>query len=243
MKKIIIVGASSGIGYALAEALASRGVPVGLAARRTHRLEELKKRYPGNVSYISMDITRPTAVERLNLLIEETGGMDIYIHVAGIGNLNPELDPEKEVNVIDTNVVGFARMTSAAYRYFRNLGKPGQIAAVTSVAGTKGMGAMTAYSASKAFDRQYLVALEQLAHMEKVDVSFTDLRPGWVRTPLVEPDKEYPMEMTVEEVLPQVLRAIVKKKRVATIDWRWALLCAGWQLLPDALWTKMEYKV
>lgn len=243
MKKIVIVGASSGIGYALAETLASRGVRVGLAARHTTNLRKLKDQYPDTVEYESIDITHHDGGAKLNELIEKLGGMDIYIHVAGVLDENPELDPEREVAVVNTNACGFARMVSSAYRYFKDKGMKGQIAAITSVAGTKGIGSLAAYSASKKFDQCYLVALEQLAHEEGVDVAFTDIRPGWVRTPLVSADKKYPMEMTVEYVLPYILKAIVKKERVAVVDWRWSALVAGWRTIPNAVWTRMKVTI
>ena len=77
------MGASSGIGYAVAEALASRGVRVGLAARHTEPMHRLQQKYPEFVEYIDIDVTKPQAPDRLKLLIERTGGMDIYFHVAG----------------------------------------------------------------------------------------------------------------------------------------------------------------
>ena len=78
MKKVIIMGASSGIGLHCAEALASRGVKVGVAARHTAPLEALKERYPDFVEYMSIDVTKTDAVRRLEDLISLTGGMDIY---------------------------------------------------------------------------------------------------------------------------------------------------------------------
>ena len=243
MKKVLIVGASSGLGYATAEALASRNVKVGVAARHTDRLEELKKKYPDYVEYAKIDITKEDAVEQLHRLIDRLGGMDIYFHVAGVLKENPSLYPEREVETLNTNVVGFARMVSAAYRYFRDHGVKGQIAAITSVAGTKGIGRMSAYSASKSFDQAYLVALEQLANAEGVEVSFTDIRPGWVMTPLLEEGRKYPMAMQTEEVVPQIIKAIVRKRRVAVIDCRWAALVALWRLLPNCLWTRLDIPV
>ncbi len=259
------MGASSGIGYAVAEALASRGVKVGLAARHTKNLLELKEKYPDFVEYLSIDVTHNDAPAKLFKLAEMTGGMDIYFHVAGIGcdntDLklaemtggmdiyfhvagigcdNTDLDPAREVEIVNTNASGFARMVSSAYRYFCENGKKGHIAAVTSVAGTKGIGNLSAYSASKKFDQTYLVALEQLAHMENMDIKFTDIRPGWVRTPLIDEDKKYPMEMTVEEVLPMVIKAIVRRKRVAIIDGRWNALAKVWSRIPDNVWVKMN---
>lgn len=243
MKRVIIMGASSGIGLGLAEALASRGVPVGLAARHIKKFEELQQKYPDKITFEKIDITHHNAPELLRTLIDNLGGMDIYIHVAGIGCENLTLDPETEVRILNTNVCGFSRMLSAAYRYFRSEEKPGQIAAITSVAGTNGMGRLSAYSASKKFDQTYMVALEQLANNEHAGISFTDIRPGWVDTPLLLPDHKYPMEMTVEYVVPRIIRAIVRKERVAVIDWRWNLVVGAWRCIPNAIWTRIGMKI
>lgn len=243
MKKVVIMGASSGIGLAVAKAFASRGVRVGLAARHTGTLSDLKNTYPEFVEYASIDVTRPEAPEQLYELAERIGGMDIYFHVSGVGYENLTLDPEGEAKIINTNAVGFARMTSAAYRYFREKGISGQIAAVTSVAGTKGIGRLSAYSASKKCAQTYLVALEQLANAEKAGITFTDIRPGWIRTPLLLPDTRYPLEMDLEQALPLIIKAIVRKKRVAYIDSRWGAIARVWSRVPDRLWVKTDIKI
>lgn len=243
MKKILIMGASSGIGLAVAEALASRGVKTGLAARHTTALRALKEKYPDFIEYESIDVTHNDAPKKMEELIDKLGGMDIYFHVAGIGYANKTLDPHREAEMIATNAAGFARMVSAAYGYFRDNKRKGQIVAVTSVAGTNGIGEMAAYSASKKCAQTYLVALEQLANSEKVDITFTDIRPGWIRTPLLDADKEYPMEMTLEYVVPQVIKAIVKHPRVAYIDARWGALCSAWKAIPDTIWTRMNIAI
>ena len=234
------MGASSGIGLAVAEALASRGVKIGLAARHTTSLRALKEKYPDCVEYESIDINHNDGPKKLEELIDKMGGMDIYFHVAGIGYSNPTLDPHREAEVIATNAAGFARMVSAAYCYFRDNARKGQIVALTSVAGTNGIGEMAAYSASKKCAQTYLVALEQLARKEKVDITFTDIRPGWIRTPLLDEGKSYPMEMTLEYVVPLIIRAIVKHPRVEYIDARWGALCKAWKAIPDAIWTRMS---
>lgn len=241
MKKIIIMGASSGIGLELARMLVSRGVRVGLAARHTEVLHRLKQEYPDCVEYMSIDINHRDAVSKLHELIERLGGMDIYVHVSGVLRENADLDPQTEVEVVNTNACGFARMLSGVYTYYKEHGKAGQIAAITSVAGTKGIGDMAAYSASKAFDQSYIVALEQLAHKEGVNVCFTDIRPGWVRTPLLNESRQYMMEMEVEDVARQVLKAIVRRQRVAVIDRRWRLLVSAWRCIPDRVWVRINY--
>lgn len=240
MKKVVIMGASSGMGYGVAEALASRGVKVGIAARHTKPMEDLKKKYPEYVEYAKIDITKPDAVSKLSDLIDELGGMDIYFHVAGIYDENLYLDPEKDVAVANTNCCGFARMLCAAYRYFRTNKKKGHIAAITSVAGTKGIGRLTAYSSSKKFGQWYLDALEQLSNAEKSGITFTDIRPGWVRTPLENPDRDYPMNMTVDYVVPKIIKAIVRKYRVAVVDWRWNIFTGIWRSIPNAIWTHIN---
>lgn len=240
MKRVVIMGASSGIGLAVAEALASRGVKTGLAARHTKELHELKEKYPDCVVYESIDVTHNDSPKKLKELIDKLGGMDIYFHVAGIGYSNPALDPHREAEMIATNAAGFARMVSAAYGYYRDNKRKGQIVALTSVAGTNGIGEMAAYSASKKCAQTYLVALEQLARKENIDIIFTDIRPGWIRTPLLDSDKSYPMEMTLDYVVPQIIRAIVKHPRVVYIDARWSAVCAAWKAIPDAIWAKMN---
>lgn len=242
MKKVIIMGASSGIGYRVAEAFASRGVRVGVAARHTDVLKTLKDKYPENVEYMGIDVTKEDAPKRLEELINMTGGMDIYFHVAGIGYDNPDLDPEREVQIIETNSCGFARMVCEAYRYFRANGGKGQIAAVTSVAGTNGIGPFSAYSSSKKMAQTYLVALEQLAHAEGCDIKFTDIRPGWIKTPLLLPDQTYPLEMTLDYAVPLIIKAIVRRRRVAVIDWRWNIVVGLWRMIPDCLWTRMDVR-
>lgn len=240
MKKIVIMGASSGIGFELAKLFVSRGVHVGLAARHTDSLYALKEKYPDLVEYASVDISKPEAVDLTHYLIERLGGMDIYIHAAGIGYANPDLDPEGEVRIVDIDCCGFARMLSMSYNYFRNRGINGQICAVTSVAGTKGIGRLSAYSASKAFCQEYVVALRQRACNEKSGILLTDIRPGWVRTPLLNKEVKYPMSMDVEYVARRIIKALARREETSIIDWRWNIVSRIWTLLPDRMWTRMD---
>lgn len=243
MKRMVIMGASSGIGQRVAEEFASRGIKVGLAARRVEELKKLQAKYPDMIEYERIDINSSEAPSLLGKLIKRIGGMDIYFHVAGIGYENLNLDPEREVDIIETNAAGFARMVSTAYRYFRDENRKGRIAAITSVAGTNGLGRLSAYSASKRCAQTYLVALEQLAKEEKANVSFIDIRPGWIRTPLLHNDQSYPLEMSLDYAVPRIIRAIVRKERVAVIDWRWNMVVGLWRCLPNVLWVKMDLPV
>lgn len=240
MLRIVIMGASSGIGYHCAEALASRGVRVGLAARHTEALAELARKYPEYVEYSSIDVTKPEASAQLLKLIDTLGGMDFYFHVAGVGFENMSLDPELEVGMFETNTVGVVRCVCTAYRYFRDKSIRGHIAVLSSVAGTNGIARISAYSASKAAVQKWLVALEQLSNITGAGITFSDIRPGWIDTSLLTPGCKYPLEMQVDYAVPRILKAMLSKKRVAVIDWRWNIVVGLWRLIPDAIWTRLN---
>ncbi len=240
MKKIIIVGASSGIGYRVARDFALKGWHVGMAARREKPLKELQREFPDRVVYKTMDVTTAESVGRFNDLIEQLGGMDVMLYAAGTGFQNTGLDLTREMVTLETNVLGMARITLASYKYFRDTATSGRIAVITSVASTKGIGVAAAYSASKRFQCSYLEALEQLANRQGVNVKFIDIRPGFVRTALLDPNQDYPMIMSLDHAAPLVEQAISKGKRVATVDWRWRLLTAMWRLIPSRLWVRMN---
>ena len=163
------------------------------------------------------------------------GGVDVYVHAAGIGWQNPALVAEKELKTAETNAVGFIRMVGTAYRYFAKQHK-GHIACISSIAGTKGLGPAPAYSATKALQNTYLQALEQLAYQQRLNLRFTDIRPGFVDTPLLTGTTQFPMLMPVERVAQSIEKAIRRQRHVCIIDWRWRVVTDLWRLIPNGLW-------
>lgn len=161
MNRIVILGATSGIGLEIAKLYIAAGWQVGAAGRRTENLEALRAAAPDRVKIRSIDITAPEAEERLLRLIADLGGCDLLLHCAGIGYNNPQLDAAREIATAETNTVGFTRIMDTAFDYFRRQGG-GHLAAISSIAGTKGLGATAAYSASKRYQNTYLDALAQL---------------------------------------------------------------------------------
>lgn len=240
MKRIVIMGATSGIGRVVAETFARAGWQVGAAGRNENALKELKAAYPEAVHYARIDVTADDAAHHLRSLIDRLGGMDIYFHASGIFIEDETLKPESEIATLQTNVVGFARMVSAAFRYFRDHAVEGQIAAITSIAGTKGIGRMADYSSSKKFQQTYLTALDQLARNKGYKIAITDIRPGWTQTPLVRSDRRYPMIMDVDDVARQTIHAILQRRRMKIVDWRWNIVTRLWSLLPDRLWERLN---
>ncbi|MDP0530372.1 SDR family NAD(P)-dependent oxidoreductase [Porphyromonas gingivalis] len=235
-KRIVIVGATSGIGLDVARLFISRGWFVGVAGRNTQMLDALKQENPSQVYTAVIDITHSDAPERLSHLIEEMSGMDVYFHSSGIGYNNPQLDETKELDTLRTNGEGFTRMIGAAYRYFR-LRKKGQIVAISSVAATRGMGSAPAYSATKRFQMHYLQSIRQLATTDSLHLAVTEIRPGFVDTPLLR-DGKYPMLMESKIVAQAIVKAVIRRKRLLTFDWRYRLLVAFWRMIPVRIWEK-----
>lgn len=241
MKKIVIIGASSGLGAIIAADFAAAGWKVGVAARRQQPLEALASQYPDTVCYSTIDVTAADAVTRFEELVRRLGGMDTLLFAAGIGFCDHELLDDRLTATLAVNVRGFARIVSAAYRYFRSIGpvERGQIAAITSVAGAKGIGVSAAYSASKRFQQNFLDAIDQLARQQNVPLDITDIRPGFVRTPLLDSGKSYPLIMEPVYAARLIERAIIRRRRVATIDFRWAMISSLWSLIPRYIWTRI----
>ena len=129
---------------------------------------------------------------------------------------------------------------TTAFNYFKENGG-GQLAVISSIAGTKGLGAAPAYSATKRFQNIYIDTLDQLARMEKLPIIFTDIRPGFVKTDLLKNDK-YPMLMSPSYTAEQIVKAISRKKRRAIIDWKYAILVFFWKLIPDWIWVRLPIR-
>lgn len=233
-KIAIVVGASSGIGMEVAKLLMEQGWTVGVAARRVELLQDL-----GAAATQRIDVTADDATEGLQRLIDKLGGMDLYFHASGIGKQNRELTADIELATLQTNGVGFTRMIGEAYRYFARQGD-GHIAAITSIAGTKGLGPAPSYSATKAMQNVYIQALEQQARSRGLDIRFTDIRPGFVDTALLAGDFRYPMMLKPEKVAREIICAINHKKHIRVIDWKYRLLTAIWRRIPRWIWRRIR---
>jgi NADP-dependent 3-hydroxy acid dehydrogenase YdfG len=233
-KRAIVIGASSGIGREVAKLLIQEGWTLGVAARRVEMLQDI-----GNVEVEQIDVTSEEAPARLRSLIERLGGMDLFFYASGIGKQNRDLQPDIEIATMQTNALGFTRMIGEAYRYFAEKGE-GHIAAITSIAGTKGLGPAPAYSATKAMQNVYLQALEQQAHARGLRIRFTDIRPGFVDTALLSGDFHYPMMLKPQKVACEIIRAINVHEHVRVIDWKYRLLTAVWRTIPLFLWRRIK---
>lgn len=238
-RQAIIMGASSGMGHRIAEILLEKGWRVGVAARREKMLLPLKEKYPGKVATACIDVNDPKADEQLLKMVEQMNGVDLYFHVSGIGKQNLTLEQEIEMNTVETNGTGFTRCITTMFNYMAKNGG-GHIAAISSIAGTKGLGAAPSYSATKAFQNCYLEALEQQASMRHLNIRITDIRPGFVDTPLLGDNPHYPMLIDTESASQEIVRAVLHKKHVHVLDWRYRILTPLWRLIPRWLWRRLN---
>ena len=239
MKRAIVIGASSGIGREVSRLLLADGWTVGVAARREDRLLELKASSPDNVEVMRIDVTAADAGERLLELVKRLGGVSLFVYCSGVGWQNAGLEPAPELATVDVNVKGFTAMVGTMFNYMAaNLG--GDIAVISSVAGTKGLGVAPSYSASKVYQNTYIQALEQLSNMRRMHIRFTDIRPGFVDTDLLSGGGHYPMLMDKTVVARHIVRAIYAHRHVCVIDWRYRVLVALWRAMPSWLWRKLN---
>lgn len=237
-KRALVVGATSGIGKQVAILLSHSGYDVAVAGRREELLRQMKADNDGIIDYEVIDVNSADAANGFDKVVSRIGGIDLYFHSSGIGYQNPELDMEKELRTVATNGMGFTRMVGHAFHYFAATGG-GQIAVITSIARTKGLGAAPSYSATKRYQSNYLEALQQLAKMKSLDICVTDIRPGFVATDLLGDGSSYPMKLSADSVARQIVKTVLKRRRVVTIDWRYAILVFFWRLVPRFIWTNL----
>lgn len=169
MNRIIITGATSGIGRELALLYINAGWVVGAVGRNRAALDYLQALCPDRVFVRRIDVTDTDAATRLNDFIASLGGMDVYLHSAGVGNSSREFSTDDELNVMRVNGDGFVRMVTTAFEYFAQR-RCGHIAVISSIAGTKGLGLSPAYSATKRMQSTYINALAQLSNMNHYNI-------------------------------------------------------------------------
>lgn len=244
MAAVIVIGASSGLGQLIALNYLRHGYRVGVAARRIERLSAIVDEAPDRVIACQLDVNSQAATDSLALLIEQLGEHpDIFINCAGIGYANPDLDTTKDIITAETNCVGFTRITDYMFNYYARSGQRGQIAHISSVAGTRGIGIAASYSASKRYQTEYLTALRQLAHQRKLPIVITDVRPGFIDTPLLDSATHYPMMMSAQRAVALIIKAINNHRSVKVIDWRWNIVVKLWRCLPQWLWRCLPLKL
>ena len=237
-KNIIIIGATSGIGRALFERYIVKCNSLGIVGRRTHLLDELQHQHPSNTYTATADITKQDEIEKaIYTLHTELGSFDLAIVCSGTGDLNPSLDYDVERPTIDTNVTGWTFVVDMLYHIFEQQGH-GHLVAITSAGGLRGEPMAPAYSATKAYQINYMEALRKKAFKAGGNITVTDVRPGLVDTAMAKGEGLF-WVMPVEKVARQISTAIRRKKSKVYVTKRWHILAIIYKNLPFALFKRI----
>ena len=232
---IIIIGATSGIGKALFENYAKDGNRLGIVGRRANLLDELRCQHPSNTYTATADIAKQEEPEQaICSLQKELGHVDLAIVCSGTGEINPTLDYALERPTLDTNVTGWTFVVDILYHIFEQQGH-GHLVAITSAGGLRGEPMAPAYSATKAYQINYMEALRKKAFKAGGKIIVTDVRPGLVDTAMAKGESLI-WVMPVEKVARQICTAIRRKKSKVYVTKRWHVLAVINKNLPFFLY-------
>lgn len=235
---IVIIGATSGIGKTLFEKYANENNRIGIIGRRAHLLDELYQKNPSKTIPTKADITNLEEIEQaINALHKEMEYIDLAIVCSGTGDINATLDYSIERPAIDTNIVGWTFVIDMLYHILEQQGH-GHLVAITSAGGLRGEAMAPAYSATKAYQINYVEALRKKAFKNGEHIIVTDIRPGLVDTAMAK-GEGLSWVMPVEKVARQIISAIRKKKSKAYVTRRWHILAIINKNLPFFLYKRL----
>jgi len=236
-KKAIVVGATSGMGRAVAKLLAQDGYILGLASRRTHLLESLQQEIKGESYIKKIDAScHEKAAQDLQDLIFEMGGLDlIIISISAFTDIENENSAwVKEKKTIDVDLVGFWALSHTIMEYFEKQ-KHGHLVGISSIAGVRGLGHNPVYCGAKAFISTYLEGIRNKMLHYGIPIHVTDIVPGWVdveNATLSNIPGTY-WVATTSKAAEHIFEAIKEKKKVAYITRRWKLIAMLLRENPD----------
>jgi short-subunit dehydrogenase len=236
--KTVIIGATTGIGRSLAELYASKGNEIAITGRRLALLEETKAAFPNSKIHAKvMDVTdTDSSRKQMSELAEIMGGIDIIVINAGVGF--PKATYEQELETVDVNARGFLALANWSYQYFLQKGG-GQLVGISSLASLTGSPYSPEYHATKAFMANYMSGLRMRSSKFNHNITVTDIRPGFVDTPMTKQNKGMFWVASPEKAALQIANAISAKKKVAYITKRYILIATILKIIPEWLFAKV----
>lgn len=230
-----LVGASEGLGQALAEAMAARGAVLILSARTAGRLAELAARLPGAVA-LPMDVTDPESVAAAAAQLGEVDGV-VYLSGAYWPMRAQDWDTGRVLAMLDVNLTGAVRVLGAVLPGMVERGH-GRVVLTGSLSAYRGLPGAIGYGASKA-------GLMNLAHSLQCDLQGTGVRvqlanPGFIKTRLTDLNRfAMPFLMTPAVAAAQMLRLIDGRRGTLAFPAVFSWLFRAGRMLPDALWHRL----
>jgi short-subunit dehydrogenase len=242
-KVVLITGASSGIGRALALEWARRGARVGLTARRGEellRLGEEIERAGGEALAMPADVRDPEALKEVAERVRARWGrVDVLVANAGMSSTTAgtKLNAGEVGDVISVNVLGVVNSVAAVLPAMLE-GGSGHLVAISSLASYRGMPKSGAYSASKAAVSTFFESLR--VDLRKSNVAVTTIHPGFIRTPMTAArKKKLPFLLEPEDAACRIIRAVERRARTYAFPWQLASLVRVIRHLPGAVYDRL----
>ena len=239
-KVVLISGASSGIGRALAIELARRGAAVGLLARRQDLLREVVREieaHGGKASALPTDVTDANAVRAaVSALQSDFGPIDLLIANAGVGATIAagKLEPEGVAKVFSVNVMGVVNCATAVIPQMTERGR-GQLAVISSLAAYRGLPKSAAYCASKAAISSLFESLR--LDLQPQGINVTIIYPGFIKTPLTAGRQaKLPFLLEVDYAARKMIGAIEKRKKSYAFPWQLATIVRAGMIMPNFMY-------
>ncbi|MSW63541.1 MAG: SDR family oxidoreductase [Actinobacteria bacterium] len=239
-QRILITGASSGLGEGMARRWAAAGHDLALVARRTDRLDALREELTATGATVltaALDVDDPDAVaEVVPRLAGELGGLDRFVANAGLGKGVPVGTGGARPNraVLTTNVLGTHACCEAAVALFRAQGH-GHLVVISSVAGVRGMGGTrTAYATSKAADAVLAegIRADLLASRATRGIRVTTIHPGFIETD-INTGRRGPFTVDLDTGVDALVAAVDREPvRAYVPEWPWRAVAGLLRVLP-----------
>jgi len=245
-KRAILIGASSGIGAALAKQLASEGWTLALLARRADLLAALCSeinQQAGEVRAVAYvhDVTKNGEVPALlRKVVADLGGLDLFVYNTGINHRVDldEFDFEKDAQMTAINYTGALAWLNPVAALF-HAAQAGTIVGIGSVAGDRGRVGAPGYNASKAALHTYLEALRN--RLTRRGVHVLTVKPGFVNTEMVKTSPRAFLVISPEKAAADISKAIRRRKQTLYTPWFWSGLMLVIRHIPSLIFRRLSF--
>jgi len=238
MKHVILVGATDGIGLALARAYLERSWRVGLLGRDPAKVGDvvatLSRGYPGAtvIGGVWDTTDRDAALPALERMLAALGQMDLLVYCAGVSGEGPAEAPR----MFDVNVLGAIVALEWGAEYFAQAGR-GRLAAIGSVDGDRGRKGKPGYAATKAALHTWLQGIRHRLHGTGAGV--TTVKPGWVRTGMLGDVPGFPPSISPARAADAITAALDSGRDTVYVPWWWEMVSVGLRLLPGPVFNRV----
>jgi NAD(P)-dependent dehydrogenase (short-subunit alcohol dehydrogenase family) len=238
-ERALVIGASSGIGLALAEQLLKEGSSVAMLSRRSESMQAIAASHPGKAFVYSHDVTNYAEVPALfQQIARDLGGLDLVIYASGVmsGVDEHEYNFEKDRETIEVNVLGAFAWLNEAGKRFEQL-KGGTIVGISSVAGERGRRGNPAYCTSKAAFSTYLESLRN--RLSRFGVNVVTIKPGFIDTPMTRGKPGLFWVISAETASKRILGSVRRGANTVYVPTRWRYVTFLLKCIPSFVFSRL----